>query len=94
MIVATAMNVAAIDAFEIAAIAVLGIALVAGIVWLALGAELLKARIAASPSHSDMRAIRDRVAELSGQMHALADRQSVSMDMIRSIQTHLLGTDQ
>lgn len=83
-----------LDAIEITAILGLALALVITVAWIAIELTALKNRLAHAPSHDDVRAIRDRIAEMAGQMTALTDRQTVSMDMIRSIQTHLLGTDQ
>lgn len=54
---------------------------------------VLEEQMRTAPSHGDLAAIRDRIAGLSGQMSALADRQGSAMDMIRSIQQHLLGSE-
>ena len=79
-----------IDAAEIAVIGILIIVLFIGLFWLSTRINELEKRVNAGPSHDDVRAIRDRMAEMSGQMTGLSERQRTSNEMIRTIQDYLL----
>lgn len=79
-----------IDATELAIIGILIIVLFIGLVWLSMRIDALEKRINTGPSHEDVRAIRDRIAELSGQMTGMSERQEASNQMISTIQVYLL----
>lgn len=84
------VNLTMIDAAEIAVIGILIIVLFIGLFWLSTRINELEKRMNAGPTHEDVRAIRDRMAEMSGQMTGLSERQRASNEMIRTIQDYLL----
>ncbi len=86
------MTLSVIAALAIA-IGVLTIVLVIGLAWLSMRNTQLEERQSKGPSHTDLAAIRDRVADLSGHMKALADRQSAATRAIETIQKHLLESE-
>jgi len=75
------------------AIGILTIVLVIGLAWLSFRIQRLEDRLADGPSHKDLAAIRDKLAEIGGHISALASQQQVSTRAIQTIQNHLMESD-
>lgn len=54
---------------------------------------ILETAMVNMPSHSDMSAMRDRIAGIDGKLGGVAERLTGQNDMLRTIHSHLLQDD-